>query len=93
MHSFLASSTDFSLSVSMLTFSAQSTGSNHCFEVSAEDDTIFENEETVTLTLVVMNPTSGVNVGREMSQITLTITDNDSELPISFFMIIITSII
>ncbi len=54
-----------------------------CWIVAAEDDLIFENSESFTLTVVPM--TAGVSVGLQ-STVTVTVLDNDSKTSLYFLV-------
>ena len=69
------SGSDYDMSISDITIPADSTG-EHCADISIVSDTLFEGDETFTVTLTVTNPSSGVTLDNNMVEIT--ITDNDS---------------
>ena len=50
-----------------------------CVTVETTDDSIFEEDETFTVTLSVDSPSEGVTVTEGMSQTTVTITDDDGK--------------
>ena len=60
--------------VSGITIPADSSG-EHCANISITNDDLFEGDETFTVTLAVTNPSSGVTLDNNMTEIT--IIDND----------------
>ena len=62
------------MSISDITIPADSAG-ELCANISILEDTLFEGNETFTVTLVVTNPSSGVTLNNNMTEIA--ITDND----------------
>ena len=79
MHVGTATRSDFTV-MSGITITADSTG-EHCADISVLEDTLFEGDETFTVTLAVANPSSGVTLDNDVVEIT--ITDNEGKYCVS----------